>query len=112
MNLVEDDRPESLAIESGNQIVLKLPPYGVKTIRVLHRSPPPAAAAGLTAGPFPTWKWPCPGTLPAAKDTLSHYHVYRGTKPDFKPGLLNLVAASGGRIVRGPAAVVLRRLDQ
>ena len=33
---------------------------------------------------------------PAANDALSHYHVYRGTKPDFKPGLLNLVERPAG----------------
>ena len=39
VNLVEDDRPEPLAIEGGNRITLQLPPYGVKDDS--RRSPVP-----------------------------------------------------------------------
>ena len=91
VNLVEDDRPESLAIDKENQIVLKLPPYGVKTIRVLRQSPAPAAPADLAAKALSDMEVALSWIASAAKDTLSHYHVYRGTKPDFKPTLLNLV---------------------
>jgi hypothetical protein len=91
VNLVEDDRPESLAIDQENEIVLKLPPYGVKTIRVLHQSPAPAAPADLAAEALSDMEVALSWTASAAKETLSHYHVYRGTKADFKPALLNLV---------------------
>lgn len=32
----------------------------------------------------------------AQAGVISHYHVYRGTQPDFKPGLLNLVQRPSG----------------
>ena len=91
VSLVEDDRPEPLEIENGNRVRVKLPPYGVKTIRVLHQSPAMAEATGLAARAISDMEVALSWNAPAAKDAISHYHVYRGTKPDFKPGLLNLV---------------------
>ena len=96
MNLVEDDRPEPLAIEGGNRITLQLPPYGVKTIRVVHQSPATAETTGLAARAVSDMEVALSWNAPAANDALSHYHVYRGTKPDFKPGLLNLVERPAG----------------
>ena len=90
-NLVEDDRAEPLAIENGDRIALELPPYGVKTIRVLRQGSPPAAASNLAGRAISDMEVALSWTAPSAADSLSHYHVYRGTKPDFRPGLLNLV---------------------
>jgi hypothetical protein len=96
VNLVEDDRPEPLAIEGGNRITLQLPPYGVKTIRVVHQSPATAETTGLAAWAVSDMEVALSWNAPATNDALSHYHVYRGTKPDFKPGLLNLVERPAG----------------
>jgi len=90
VNLVEDDRSEPLAIADGGRIAVKLPPFGVKTIRVAGGSSVPPGVTGLAARAVSDMEvalsWD-----PAAKATLSHYHVYRSTKPGFVPGLLYLV---------------------
>lgn len=97
VNLVEDDRPEPLAIEGRDRdrIFLKLPPYGVKTVRVTRQSPATGVVTGLTARAVSDMEVALSWNA-AAKDALSHYHVYRSTKPDFKPGLLNLVQRPAG----------------
>ncbi len=80
----------------GNRIALKLPPYGVKTIRVVCQAAAPASVPDLTARAASDMEIALSWGLPSATDGLSHYHVYRGTKPDFQPGLLNLVARPAG----------------
>ena len=35
---------------------------------------------------------------------VSHYHVYRGLQPDFKPSLLNLVQRPADSCLCGPAS--------
>jgi hypothetical protein len=92
VNLVEDDLPETLAVENGDRIALKLPAFGVKTIRVLHKSAPPAQLPSVAAKAVSNREIALSWNSPTEKKSISHYHVYRGTTPDFKPGLLNLVA--------------------
>jgi hypothetical protein len=91
VNLVEDDLHESLKIEENNQFTLKLPPFGVKTVRVIHQAPMPTELKGLAVQPVSNREVSLSWAGSAEKHLLSHYHVYRGTKPDFKPSLLNLV---------------------
>jgi hypothetical protein len=90
-SLVEVDRPEPLAVD-GDRIAVPLRPFGVRTLRVIPREEggPPAVAA-LEARPVSdrevdlSWKVDPAGAAP------SHFHVYRGTRPDFERSLLALV---------------------
>ncbi len=112
VNLVEDDRPEPLAIEGGNRIALKLPPYGVKTIRVVRRSPAAAETTGLTARAVSdmevalSLERPCGERCAQPLPRLSRHEARLPAGP------AESRRASGGHVVRGPAAVALRRLDQ
>ncbi len=90
-NLVEDDRPEPLAIAGGTGFTIPLKPFEVKTVRVTCRPAPPPAVSGLTARAVADMEVALSWQAPAAADRVSHYHVYRGTRPDFAPGLLTLV---------------------
>lgn len=92
-NLVEDDRPHLLDVSDGKRVTFGIRPFGVTTIRVLYK---PSTALpeirNLKSEPISdrevgvTWE-------ANARDSerISHYRVYRDTKPDFQPGLLNLV---------------------
>ena len=112
VNLVEDDRPEPLAIEGGNRIALKLPPYGVKTIRVVRRSPAaggnngPDRAGRFRHGSGPLVERPCGEGCAQPLPRLPRHEAR------LQAGPAESRRASGGRLVRGPAAVALRRLDQ
>lgn len=90
-SLVEDDRKEPLTIADGNRFTLTLPPFGVKTVRVVRQAQPPAAVANLAARAASDMEVELKWGAPPSAETLSHYHVYRSTKPDFEPNLLNLV---------------------
>ena len=90
-NLVEDDRPEPLAIAEGNRFTIPLRPFAVRTVRVTCRPGSAPAVPGLTARPVADMEVALAWQAPAGYSDVSHYHVYRGTRPDFAPGLLNLV---------------------
>ncbi len=93
-DLLENDRPVRLQVRNGNQVTFAVLPFGVKTIRL-------AVAPKKPLPLFSTFKirpqsdmqielaW---SVEPRAARCISHYNVYRGSKPDFQPSLLNLVA--------------------
>jgi hypothetical protein len=90
-NLVEDDRPERLAVGAGNRVAVALRPFGVATVRVTcaaGRAEVTDARAAPTSDMSIAVFW---GTEAARPDDISHYCVYRGTTPDFAPGLRTLV---------------------
>lgn len=95
-NLVEVDRPNRLTVGDGNRVGLALRPFGVTTIRV-NCAPAAVAISDAKAEAISdmevalSWQ-----TNPADSRNVSHYHVYRGTKPDFTPNLLNLVQRPTG----------------
>ena len=96
-SLVEEDRSEKLPVD-GTTVAFTLRPFGVKTIRVLNRPPAGVSTiAGVEAQAESDMevglRWRPDG---AQAGVISHYNVYRGTKPDFKPGLLNLVQRPSG----------------
>ncbi|MHB8971189.1 MAG: glycoside hydrolase family 38 N-terminal domain-containing protein, partial [Pirellulaceae bacterium] len=99
-NLIEDDRPHRLAVGQGNRLAVSLRPFGVMTIRVTC-APRTTTVAQVKAEAVSDMEvalsWQADATQSAA---LSHYHVYRGTQPDFQPGLLNLAQRP-----QGPACV-------
>ena len=95
-NLVEDDRPEPLAVQGGNRFVIPLRPYAVKTVRVTCHSASPSAVLGLTARAVADMEVVLSWKAPDAASRVSHYLLYRGTRPDFAPGLLNLVERPAG----------------
>ena len=102
-----------LAVEDGQSRRRYLRPFGVKTIRVTCV----AAAAGGSRRAGQAGVGHGGGAVLAGRPgrepkSVSHYHVYRGTQPDFQPSLLNLVQRPAGTLLRGSAAAALRRLDQ
>ncbi len=94
-SLLEEDR-RALPVGSDGEVTIDLPPFGVKTVRLVSPLPPPSVPADLTAKPLSdkeiSLSWNAP-EMPA-KD-IGYYRIYRGTNPDFKPGLLNLVQRTG-----------------
>ena len=93
-DLLENDRPARLPLRAGNRVTFTIPPFGVKTIRLaVEPKALPSACANLQAQPQSDMQvglsW---SAAPGAAERISHYHVYRGTRPDFQPSLLNLVA--------------------
>jgi Glycosyl hydrolases family 38 C-terminal beta sandwich domain len=95
-NLVEDDRPEPLAIEEGTRFTIPLRPFAVRTVRVTCRPGSAPAVPALTARAVADMEVALSWQAPAAAGRVSHYHVYRGMQPHFAPGLLNLVERPAG----------------
>jgi hypothetical protein len=92
-NLVEDDRKRPLEVGNGKQVAFAIRPFGVTTIRVLYKAPTALPAVRhVTAKPVSdrevTLTWQADAE---ASKQIRQYRVYRGTKPDFRPGLLSLV---------------------
>jgi len=92
-NLVEVDKDSTIAVRDGKSFVVKLPRFGVRTVRVLSGvNAVPAAVTGIEAKPVSdmeislSWKM-----SNEAMKNISHFNVYRSEKPDFKPTLLHLV---------------------
>jgi hypothetical protein len=105
-NLVEEDLPR-IAVSGGNTIAFAIRPFGVKTLRVISKPAEPLpAVAGLKAVAASDMQvdleWPI---RPDATSRITHYHVYRGTAVEFKPGLLHLVA----RPPQGPSSICRHR---
>jgi hypothetical protein len=97
-DLVENDRPGSLQISEGNKLTFTILPFGVKTLRVLSApdSPLPSISS-LQAAPLSDMQVELIWTSDNDKvDSISHYNVYRSSKPDFQPGLINLAGRSVG----------------
>jgi fibronectin type 3 domain-containing protein len=93
-NLVEVDKPVQLAVKNGQSIRVEIPPFGVKTVRIHPKTPgQPLAVEKVSAKPVSDMEialsWPVDEK---AMKNISHFNVYRGEAPDFKPTLLHLVA--------------------
>jgi hypothetical protein len=89
--LEEDLAPLTIAADGKVRIALR--PFGVKTVRLVDKPPlNPVAPADLAAKPLSDMEialhWTAANGHPKR---IGYYRVYRGTKPDFKPGLLSLV---------------------
>ena len=93
-DLVENDRPVLLPVKNGHEVTFSIHPFGVKTIRLATapKRPLPALST-FKVRPRSDMQveisWP---TDPRAAKRISHYNVYRGSRPGFQPSLLNLVA--------------------
>lgn len=92
-SLVENDKPVALAVTNDRTIRLSIPAFGVKTIRVLPRTPAkPGVIGPVTASAVSDMEialsWPVNADV---MKRISHFNVYRGKTPDFEPTLLNLV---------------------
>ena len=94
-DLVENDRPVSLAAADGHRVTFAIAPFGVKTIRITVKSSTAALAVSTpTARAISDlqvelwWK--------GDARQLSHFNVYRGTSADFTSSSLNLVARPAG----------------
>jgi hypothetical protein len=94
-SLLEEDR-SPLTVASDGKIAFTIEPFGVKTIR-LTSEPAWGLPGGLSAESLSdrevALKWIEPDG-PSAN--IGYYRVYRGTTPDFQPGLLNLVDRVSG----------------
>ncbi len=89
-DLVENDRPRPLPVRNRNKVNFSIPPFGLKTIRVVCTPMgSPASLQGLTATPLSDMQirlaW-------QPQSQFSQYRVYRGDTQDFTPSLLHLVA--------------------
>ena len=109
-SLVEDDRPEKYPLE-GNSFRIKVPKFGVKTVRVT------CAASPVAVTIFPTrpgmvasfqgrslfdkrvvdLKWRCDSK------TVSHVNIYRDTQPSCAATQLNFIGQSAGDSYRDGA---------
>jgi hypothetical protein len=93
-NLLEQDR-RPIAVGSGGEIEIALAPFGVKTVRLLSQPVALVPPTTLSVKPLSDKEIALSWQAPAApREQIGYYRVYRGTAPDFKPGLLNLVARS------------------
>ena len=91
-NLVESDRPTALGVKDGREVVFSIPAFGVKTIRVLV-APAAAPVADLRAEAVADMEVSLAWRVDeSSANSIGHFNVYRGTKADFQPTLLNLVA--------------------
>jgi hypothetical protein len=95
-SLLEEDRAP-LAIGPDGKVTLTIAPFGVKTIRLLSQRETPPCPSDVRATPLSdmevSLKWDAPD-VPATN--IGYYRIYRGTKPDFQPSLLNLVGRVAG----------------
>lgn len=86
-SLVENDRPEQYPV-TGHSFKITLPKFGVKTVRVTCAGSP-ISVAGLSAKAVAdaqvdlSWK--------SGGQTVSHFNIYRDTKPDCTPRQLNFI---------------------
>lgn len=91
-SLVEVDNSRAVDILDGNRLHFSIRPFGVKTIRVLNSTTNPAGVQTVTARAVSNMEIALSWKLDSEQESMiSHYHVYRGTRPDFEPTLLNLV---------------------
>ena len=95
-SLVEDDKPVSLGVTDNQRIRVTIPPFGVKTIRVLPRTPAaPASVERVTASAVSDMEIALSWQVnDDAMKRTSHFNVYRGDTADFQPTLLHLVQRS------------------
>jgi len=97
-SLVEEDRQPPLPVTEGSKVTFAIGPFGVKTIRVRNDSAADVArVTGVQARAESDMEIGLQWRVDEVQaGTVSHFHVYRGTNPDFKPGLLNLVQRPAG----------------
>jgi hypothetical protein len=95
-SLVEEDRTP-LKMDADGNVAFTMTPFGVKTIRLVSKPPRLPAPRDLVARPLSDMevelRWAAPNL---SAENRGYYNVYRGTKPDFQPGLLNLVQRVAG----------------
>lgn len=92
-NLVEDDRPVALKTDAQGRIVVRMEPFGVKTLRVRCRGAAESAGvAGLRVRAVSDMEVALSWTaVSRAATSVSHYNVYRSDRPDFRPSFSGLV---------------------
>ena len=92
VSLVENDTKEALPV-SGNSFRLTMPKFGVKSVRV--RCAPASVElkdlqANSVADMQVNLKWDFKG------DSVSHFNIYRDTRPECESTMLNFVGQSAG----------------
>ena len=93
-DLLENDRPGRLPVRKGNEVTFSIRPFGVKTIRLAAAPKTPLGAPStFTIHPRSDMQVELSWVPePRAAKLISHYHVYRGSEPDFQASLRSLVA--------------------
>jgi hypothetical protein len=90
-NLIEEDRTP-LAVAADGGVTIALQPFGVKTVRLTSTGTPSLLPpTDLAAHPLSNREIALRWTAAPGLVESGYYRVYRGTQPDFKPTLLNLV---------------------
>ncbi len=90
-SLTEDDHPAKLEVQDGSRLTFSIAPFGVKTLRVVCR-PVAVPVTDVQAQALSDMETQLAWRVDAAAmRRLSHFNVYRGTRADFQPTLLNLV---------------------
>jgi len=96
--LIEDDRQVPVKTLGDNEIELSFRPHGIKTVRI--RSAPTTTSLMVTdvrvkavSDMRTKLSWSLSDGTP---EKISHYNIYRGVSPDFKPSLRRLVGRSTG----------------
>jgi Glycosyl hydrolases family 38 N-terminal domain/Glycosyl hydrolases family 38 C-terminal domain/Glycosyl hydrolases family 38 C-terminal beta sandwich domain len=91
-DLLENHKPPTPLIRHDHEITLTLRPFGVKTICARSiANGHLLVVTNLQASPRSDMQMELSWTLAGSSKKLSHYNVYRGSRPDFMPTLLNLV---------------------
>jgi hypothetical protein len=89
-SMVENDKGEELPVKN-NSFSLKMPKFGVKTVRVVCGQASLKVrdvAAKSVADMQVDLTWGCKGKA------VSHYNIYRDTKPECEPTMLNFIGQS------------------
>ena len=90
-SLTEEDRPIRPSVTGSNSFAITLRPFGVKTLRITSGEPP-GSVSGLKVEALADRQthlsWSCD------HPQLSHFDVFRDTRPDCAPILLNRVGQS------------------
>lgn len=87
-SLVEEDRPNQLALTGSNSFAITLRPFGIKTVRVTCGKLPGGARqlkAEALADRQIRLSWSCEDPQP------NHFNIFRDLRPDCAPTLLNRV---------------------
>jgi hypothetical protein len=93
-NLVEVDRGVPVVVAGKNELCFAIRPFGVKTIRVIPAAGNKAPVVTRLEGNAVSDREVRLAWTLSGKQQPAYYRIYRGTTPDFVPGLLSCIGTS------------------